>query len=178
MRPVRRQRGTVRHVFVVLVLVVTAREERLAARCLPPFGIARARRKHGRSSVRCSCQVRRPVVWLSEKSFVFNKLLQRMCAVTNKTAGYEAMAVLMRYETFPGRTKKDWRRRMLSVQSRVERERSTKAADCDCLIITLSKTVSYFSYSTLFQRQVGRTAQVLLTLSAAVTGSLLGIQLT
>lgn len=71
-------------------------------------------------------------MWLSKKSFVFNKLLQRVGAVANKKAGYESMAVLMRYETFSGRNKKDWRCRMLSVQSRVERERSTKAADCDC----------------------------------------------
>lgn len=46
------------------------------------------------------------------------------------------------------------------------------------LIITLSKTVSYLLYSTLFPRQVGRTVQVSLAVSAAFTGSLLSIQLT
>lgn len=71
-------------------------------------------------------------MWLSKKSCVFNKLVRCRDTLANKKAVCPTMAVLMRYEIFPGRNKKDWRRRMLPVQSRVERERSTKAADCDC----------------------------------------------
>lgn len=44
LRPGRGQRGRVGHVVIVLVLVVAAREERLAARRLPAFGVAA--RKH------------------------------------------------------------------------------------------------------------------------------------
>lgn len=69
--------------FVVLVLVVTAREERLAARCLPPFGIARARRKHGRFSMRCSCQVRLVCVGLGFRK----ELRPRQAAIGSVCAG-------------------------------------------------------------------------------------------
>jgi hypothetical protein len=160
-------------VFVVLVLVVTAREEGLAARCLPPFGIARARRKHGRFSMRCSCQVRRPCrVWLSKKSFVLDKLLQTdRCRSQREDQVAEYRAINEGLGSFQEGAKKIIGGvECLWIQSRVERERSTKRLTGDCPDDHSLLEVFPVSCSpTLLPRQVARYFQILLAVSAAVT---------
>jgi hypothetical protein len=76
---------------------------------------------------------------------------------------------------FPGRSKKDWRRRIaLSIQSRVERERSTKrlTGDCPDDHFLSSRYPPVPCFPTLLPRQVSRYVQVCYSLSMLLSQDL------
>jgi hypothetical protein len=114
--------------------VVTAREEGLAARCLASFGIARARRKHCRFSMRCSCPgAPSVVVWLSQKELRPRQASPKdRCRSQREGQMAEYRAINECWSLSRKEQKRLAASNALSIQSRVERERSTKRLTGDC----------------------------------------------